>query len=93
GIQTGLLRNGLTSWLKADQRVVIVHALNPYGFAHLRRADEDNVDLNRNFVDHSKPYSENSNYDALANAIAPSSPLTKSALDRSGLIRFFGVVI
>ncbi len=71
GIQTGLLRNGLTSWLKADQRVVIVHALNPYGFAHLGRADEDNVDLNRNFVDHSKPYSENSNYDALANAIAP----------------------
>ena len=30
----------------------MIHALNPFGFAHLRRANEDNVDLNRNFVDH-----------------------------------------
>jgi Protein of unknown function (DUF2817) len=31
-------------------RCVLIHALNPYGFAHLRRVNEDNVDLNRNFV-------------------------------------------
>ena len=29
--------------------VLLVHAVNPYGFSHLRRANEDNVDLNRNF--------------------------------------------
>ncbi len=71
GIQTGLLGEGLASRLKADQRVVMVHAMNPYGFAHLRRVNEDNVDLNRNFVDHSKPHPGNPNYDALANVIAP----------------------
>ncbi len=71
GLQTGLLREGLASRLKAGQRVVMIHAMNPYGFAHLRRVNEDNVDLNRNFVNHSEPHPENPNYDALANVIAP----------------------
>ena len=30
--------------------VVFVHALNPYGMARLRRCNENNVDLNRNFL-------------------------------------------
>jgi predicted deacylase len=30
--------------------LVLVHALNPWGFAHLRRVNENNVDLNRNFL-------------------------------------------
>jgi predicted deacylase len=30
--------------------VVLLHALNPWGFAHLRRVNENNVDLNRNFL-------------------------------------------
>ena len=73
GIQTGLLRAGLPSRLKADQRVVPIHAINPYGFAHLRRANEDNVDLNRNFVDHTEAHPENPNYEDLAGAIAPTA--------------------
>ena len=36
-------------------RVVLLHAFNPYGFAWVRRVNEDNVDLNRNFVDWSQP--------------------------------------
>lgn len=36
--------------------VVLLHALNPYGFAHLARTTEENVDLNRNFRDFGKPY-------------------------------------
>lgn len=31
--------------------VLLVHALNPFGFAHLSRTTEDNVDLNRNVRD------------------------------------------
>lgn len=31
-------------------RLVLVHALNPYGFAHVRRFDADNIDPNRNFL-------------------------------------------
>lgn len=30
--------------------VILVHSLNPFGFARLRRFDENNVDLNRNFL-------------------------------------------
>jgi hypothetical protein len=32
-----------------DTAIIIVHALNPYGMAWLRRYNETNVDLNRNF--------------------------------------------
>src|SRR5690606_28193488 len=37
--------------LPADGAVIVMHALNPYGFAWLRRVNENNVDLNRNFRD------------------------------------------
>jgi hypothetical protein len=37
-----------------DTVVVIVHILNPYGMSWLRRVNENNVDLNRNFLD--RPY-------------------------------------
>lgn len=30
--------------------VIFVHALNPYGMAHWRRFNEDNIDLNRNAI-------------------------------------------
>jgi hypothetical protein len=36
--------------LPAGVRLVLLHALNPYGFAWTRRVNEDNVDLNRNFL-------------------------------------------
>ncbi len=37
-------------------RCVFLHGLNPYGFAWLRRFDEDNVDPNRNFLLAGEPY-------------------------------------
>ncbi len=70
GALTGLLRGGLVARLPADTRLVMIHALNPYGFAWDRRVNEDNIDLNRNFVDHSKPPA-NALYAELAEAIAP----------------------
>jgi hypothetical protein len=36
--------------LEPDGALVLVHVLNPYGMAWLRRANENNVDLNRNFL-------------------------------------------
>ena len=55
-----------------DVAVVFVHALNPHGFAWLRRVTEDNVDLNRNFVDHAAgDYPSTPGYDALAAALTP----------------------
>lgn len=35
--------------LASDDALALVHVLNPYGMAWLRRANEHNVDLNRNF--------------------------------------------
>jgi len=73
GIQIGLLRDGIASRLPANTSVLMIHAISPYGFAHIRRYDEKNVDLNRNFVDHSMPYPGNKGYDELAKALSPDS--------------------
>jgi len=35
--------------------IVLIHATNPWGFAHIRRVNENNVDLNRNFLDFTAP--------------------------------------
>jgi hypothetical protein len=37
--------------LFAKELRVFIHALNPYGFATNRRANEDNIDINRNLLD------------------------------------------
>ena len=51
--------------------LVFVHALNPYGFSWVRRVNEDNVDLNRNFPDWSKPLPANPDYAPLADLLVP----------------------
>lgn len=48
--------------LPADSAVLMIHLLNPWGAAHLRRVNEDNIDLNRNFVDFSQPLPANPDY-------------------------------
>ena len=73
GIQTGLLRDGIGSRLPTGISFLMIHAINPYGMAHLRRFTEDNVDLNRNFRDHTKPHPENPSYATLADVISPQS--------------------
>jgi Protein of unknown function (DUF2817) len=53
GCQVGFLHDDAFFAQMADSNVrcVFLHALNPYGFSHLRRTNEDNIDLNRNFRD------------------------------------------
>ncbi len=50
--------------------VLLVHALNPYGFAWLRRANENNVDLNRNGLERF-PGPSNDAYARLATLLSP----------------------
>jgi hypothetical protein len=52
-------------------RVVLLHAFNPYGFSWVRRVNEDNVDLNRNFVDWSQPPPANEDYGGIAQLVVP----------------------
>ena len=51
--------------------VVYIHALNPYGFSHIRRATHENVDLNRNFQDFSQPLPVNDAYRELQPLLLP----------------------
>jgi hypothetical protein len=54
-----------------DTAVLLIHAINPHGFAHGRRVTEDNVDLNRNFLDFSQPLPVNADYAALQDHVNP----------------------
>ena len=47
--QALLLRDFADRLLDRGVDLLLIHALNPYGFRHDRRADEANVNLNRNF--------------------------------------------
>ena len=71
GAQVDWLRRGGAGRLPHGLAVLMIHAVNPYGFAWLRRVTHENVDLNRNWVDFSAPLPANSGYDVLADAIGP----------------------
>lgn len=73
-LQTGLLQYSVFDDLNPNISVLLIHAINPYGFSYLRRWNEDNVDINRNFLDYStKNFRGNPGYDQLANVINPKS--------------------
>jgi hypothetical protein len=71
GIQIASFADGIARTLPPDTALVVVHAINPHGFAWIRRVTEENVDLNRNFVDHGKTLPRNDWYDELVDAICP----------------------
>ncbi len=66
-IQHAVLRRLGERALPDGVGVALIHAVNPWGFAHLRRVDDRNVDVNRNFIGASVP--------------EPASPLGYAALD------------
>jgi hypothetical protein len=71
GAQTSWFRTGEVRELPPGLAQLHIHAINPHGFAWLRRVNEDNVDLNRNFVPHIGPYPENPGYETMAAALNP----------------------
>lgn len=54
--------------------VLLVHAVNPFGFAHGRRVNENNVDLNRNALTNF-PGPKNAAYPNLNNWLNPVTPV------------------
>ncbi|XZE51755.1 M14 family metallopeptidase [Planctomycetaceae bacterium SH139] len=48
--QVALLTHLQAAGLPGDLRYVLIHGVNPYGFSRLRRFNEENIDLNRNFL-------------------------------------------
>ena len=73
GAQVAMLGNA--RWRESARRagvaVLYLHALNPHGFSFWRRVTDENVDLNRNFVDFTKPLPANPGYDELADLLVP----------------------
>ena len=71
GVQTTMLCNPQAMEAFADMKVVMVHGHNPHGFAWLRRVNEDNVDLNRNYVDFSESQDPNEYYLEVRDLVLP----------------------
>jgi hypothetical protein len=71
GAQVDWLRRGEAATLPAGVAVMMIHAINPYGFAWLRRVTEENIDLNRNWIDFGQPAPSNPGYDELAAVAVP----------------------
>jgi hypothetical protein len=74
GVQVGLLRTGQAAKWEKSMRIILIHAHNAYGFAWDTRFNEDNIDLNRNYLpSFDGPLPANPNYDLLASFAAPTS--------------------
>ena len=73
--------------------VLYIHALNPYGFSHVRRTTHENVDLNRNFQDFSKALPVNSDYAALHDLLLPEQwpPDADNNLAIAGFVKDHGI--
>lgn len=74
--QVHYLRQGLVELTRKHRcRLLLLHALNPYGFAHSRRWDENNVDPNRNFLLPEEQFSgASATYRALDTLLNPRRP-------------------
>jgi hypothetical protein len=70
----------LLDWELPDPpRIVLIHSLNPFGFAHSRRFTEDNIDLNRNFLRTGEEYrGAPPGYFALEPILNPRTPPTRA---------------
>ena len=86
GCQVAALERIDAASLPVGVALMFVHAVNPYGFSWVRRVDSDNVDVNRNFVDHAAPPA-NPGYAALHPLLLPAE-WTPESLQRmqAGLI-------
>ena len=73
GCQVALLRDDVVQAALRQRGValLLVHAVNPHGFSHLRRTNEDNVDLNRNFRNFRAPPPPNDDYARLHAVLVP----------------------
>lgn len=87
---THWMRSGAAKRLPPDTAVIFLHAHNPWGFAHKTRVTEDNVDLNRNFVDFGAPPPPNPGYHEVHPLITPDTwdePSVQRAFARLGEYR------
>lgn len=100
GAQVAMIESLRFSALPARTAVLVIHAINPYGFAWVRRTNEDNVDLNRNSVDFTHLPAAHADYPDLEPhlvprtwaELAPAEKAIRAFIDEHGFRRFQEVV-
>ena len=90
GAQVDWLARGEAARMPPDVAALLIHAINPYGFAWLRRVTHENVDLNRNWIDFNEPLPQNAAYDTLADAICPTDWSEESQSRSNALLAQYG---
>ena len=71
-IQCQILQTLASAGAASQTGILMIHAMNPWGFANLRRVNENNIDLNRNFIGSvTQQGSPNHEYAALDQVINP----------------------
>ena len=74
--------------------VIALHGLNPWGFSHLSRTDDQNIDVNRNFTDYGVPAAQDEVYPILFRALCPDD-WTEETIDwsaaRDAITRDYGM--
>ena len=70
-IQSAWMDSGAVRALPDDVAVLLVHAINPYGFAFERRNEATNVDPNRNFAANLTSFPDNPGYRELHPILCP----------------------
>jgi hypothetical protein len=73
--QVGWIEQKRYNSLPDDVAVLMIHLINPWGVAYLRRYTENNVDLCRNFLDFEQPLPANEAYGALHDQLVPGDVL------------------
>ncbi len=71
GVQTKILSDTNVRQKLQPIKLILLHGHNPHGFAWLRRTNEDNIDLNRNYVDFSEPQESNTAYLGVKDLVLP----------------------
>jgi hypothetical protein len=71
GCQVGFFIDELYEAFPSNTLCVLIHALNPYGFAWLRRVNESNVDINRNFQDFTQALPSAEAYEEIHDLLIP----------------------
>lgn len=84
-LQSAMLRENFWGERDEDLNVLIVHAVNPYGFKHERRVSAANVDLNRNFDTTKELFKvKNEGYAKIRELFNPTEPATTGFFHRLG---------
>jgi len=71
GAQIDWLRRGEGTRLPDGTAALLIHALNPYGFAWSRRVTHENVDLNRNWINFGNSLPQSPEYRTVADLVEP----------------------